>query len=644
MSDPSHSRARLSTRPERKNYFYPLASIAIVVAMLYFAQSVLIPLALAMLFAFLLAPLVTRAERWGLHRVAATLIVVLVGLTFVASLGWTLERQFADVASRLPEYRQSIQDKFRGFMQSGRVVGNVRDEMLGIVKDTSNPSASTTTRPSLPLATTNAPWPVRLVPEPASPITLAIEFMSAIAGRLVTVGIVIVFVIFILLRREDLRERMILLLGEGHLSTTTEALDEAAKRVSRFLIAQSVINLSFGTLVAMGIWIIAQALGGSQTGVRTALLAGILCAALRFVPYVGVWIGAALPLSIAFAAYPGYGVFFATLAMFVGLEVLTGQFIEPRLLGASTGLSPIAVLAAALFWTWLWGPIGLLLSTPLTVLLVLMGKYVSQLEFLVVLLGDKPSLGPPMRIYQRLIAGDDANATEIAQEYLKEMPLEEVYDQMLLPAVATAQRDWHHGRLNDQQHEFTCLTMREIVDTLADQAAKQASADMKAKTNEASSPAANLPRGSDLHVFCLPARDEADEIVGHMLRHLLARRGYRVTVVSATSLASEMMDLIDGQKADAVVISALPPQAAAHARYLVKRLLSCHPDLTVVLGLWMDFRAGTDSRASIDSAKPVTRLKQALEQMEQMSHLMLIKADQIETQNARRLSERPALT
>jgi predicted PurR-regulated permease PerM len=643
MPASSNTRPRLSKRPERKNHFFTLASIALVVAALYFAQSVLIPLALAILFAFLLAPLVTRVERWGLNRVSATMIVVLVGLIFIASLGWTMERQFAEVAGRLPEYRQSIQDKFQGFMQSGRFVERVRDEFQRTVKDISRTSASATTQPAEParsLSTNDTPWPVRVVSEPASPVTLAIEYLGAVVGRLLSAGIVIVFVIFILLRREDLRERMIQLLGEGHLSTTTEALDEAAKRVSRFLIAQSTINLSFGALVAMGIWIIDQTLGGNHNGVWTALLAGITCAVLRFVPYVGVWIGAALPLSIAFAEFPGNGVFFATLAVFVGLELLIGQFIEPRLLGASTGLSPIAVLTAVLFWTWLWGPIGLLLSTPLTVLLVLMGKYVPQLEFLDVLLGEKSCLDPPMRIYQRLIAGDDENATEIALEYLKEMPLEKVYDQILLPGLATAQRDWYHDRLNDEQYEFTCEAMREVVDTLADQAAKHPAADSKTEADSATS-GASLPQGSDLHVLCLPARDEADEIVGHMLRHLLARRGYRVTVLSAASLASEMMDLIDGQKADAVVISALPPQAATHARYLVKRLLSRHPDLMVVLGLWMDFRAGRESRTTVGSAKPVTRLGQALVQMEQISHLILIKANQPVTQESRQVVEQP---
>lgn len=638
-------------RPERKNYFYRLASIAIVVAMLYFAQSVLIPLALAMLFAFLLAPFATQAERWKLGRVSATLIVVLVGLTIVASLGWTMERQFADVASRLPEYRQSIQDKLRGFMRSSRIVAGVRDEIQRTVKDMSNAGASTP-QPAAPLATNDSPSLVRVVPELASPITMAIEYCGAIFSPLLRAGIVIVFVIFILLRREDLRERMIQLLGEGHLSTTTEALDEAAKRVSRFLMAQSVINLSFGALVALGIWTIDQTIGGDHNAVRIALLAGTLCAALRFVPYVGVWIGAALPLSIAFAAFPGNGVFFATLAMFVGLEVLAGQFVEPRLLGASTGLSPIAVLAAALFWSGLWGPIGLLLSTPLTVLLVLTGKYVPQLQFLDVLLSDKPSLDPPMRIYQRLIAGDDANATEIAQKYLKEMTLENVYDEVLLPALAAAQRDWHHGRLDDEQHEFARRTMREIVDTLAAQEAGNVSTESKPKTHKTSldlsaaaqtaSPAANLPRGSKLHVLCLPAQDESDEIVGQMLRHLLSRRGYRVTVVSADSLASEMVDSIDERKADAVIISALPPRASAHGRYLVKRLLSRHPDLTIVLGLWMARRAGNDGRRGNDPSGPVTGLAQTLRRMEQVSHLMLIKADQRESTDGPRLVEMPA--
>jgi hypothetical protein len=485
---------------------------------------------------------------------------------------------------------------------------------------------------------------VRVISEPTSPVALAVEYLGAVVGPVVTAGIVIVFVIFILLRREDLRERMIQLLGEGHLSTTTEAMDEAATRVSRFLGAQSLINLSFGAVVALGIWTIDQFLGGSRNGLMTALMAGTLCAALRFVPYVGVWIAAALPLSIAFAAFPGNSVFFATLAMFVGLEIVSGQFIEPRLLGSSTGLSPIAVLAAALFWSWLWGPIGLLLSTPLTVLLVLMGKYVPQMEFLDVLLGEKSTLDPPMRVYQRLVAGDDDNAAKIAGEYLKEMPLEKIYGEILLPAMATAQRDWHQGRVSDEQHEFIRLSMSEMVDGLAEQSEAISPAQTKANEDKALAdqprgeenplPAQNLPIGANLHVLCLPARDDSDEVVGRMLFQILKKRGYRVTVLSAMALASEMVDCADGQKADAVIISALPPQASAHARYLAKRLMARCGDMNVVLGLWLDKRPGNEDNSNADFSRPVTTLQEALARMEQLSHQMLIKAENAEASDA----------
>jgi hypothetical protein len=263
-----------------------------------------------------------------------------------------------------------------------------------------------------------------------------------------------------------------------------------------------------------------------------------------------------------------------------------------------------------------------------------------------------------MRIYQRLIAGDDENATEIGLEYLQEMPLERVYDEVLLPALATAQRDWHHGRLNDQQYHFNVEAMREIVDAVADKALEIMPPQAQKQENppscvltaaeDGSQPAGDLPRGASLRVLCLPARDEADEVVGCMLKHLLQRRGYNVKVLSAESLASEMMDLIAGHNTDAVVISALPPQAIAHARYLMKRLWSRHPELTIVLGLWMTYRE--DKVGQIGgggSARPVARLWQALEQMEQKSHGILIKGSQEETreaesQGAPRLVQRPA--
>jgi methylmalonyl-CoA mutase cobalamin-binding subunit len=358
---------------------------------------------------------------------------------------------------------------------------------------------------------------------------------------------------------------------------------------------------------------------------------------LRFVPYIGPWLGAALPLGLAFAAFPGNGVFFATLGMFVVIELAVSQGVEPRLLGASTGISPIAVLVAAVFWTWLWGPIGLLLSTPLTVLLVVMGKYVPQLEFLDVLLGDKPVLDPPTRVYQRLIAGDDEEALGLAQDCLKEMPLEAVYDAVLIPALAKAEVDRHRGMLDDARHAAVRQGLREIAEALGDQQRAEDSAAATAMTvreakgtngDEAAAEAdsnelrrPSLPRGAAVHVLCLPAHDAGDEVAGLMLAQLLERRGYRVTAPSAASLASERVELVEDRETDAVVVSATPPKAALHARYLLKRLSVRNPGTEVFLGLWGNARASNDARShDFGAARVVTSLAEAQEQLDQLAH------------------------
>jgi CheY-like chemotaxis protein len=427
-------------------------------------------------------------------------------------------------------------------------------------------------------------------------------------------------------------------MGGGQLHVTTEALDDAATRISRFLVAQSLINASYGVLVFIGLWFIDMIVGGGRNGVVTALLAGSLCAVLRFVPYVGAWLGAALPLALAFAAFPGNGVFFSTLGMFIVVEVVVSQAVEPKLLGSSTGIAPMAVLVATVFWTWLWGPIGLLLSTPLTVLLVVMGKYVPQLEFLDVLLGDRPVLDPPTRVYQRLIAGDDEEAVTLAQGYLKEMSLEAVYDRVLIPALAKAQFDWRKGKVDESRHALIIQGFREIAEALGEQqsvednSAASVQPEREAKgTGEPESdalpvagPATGerppLPRSVSMNVLCLPAQGEADEVAALMLSQLLERRGYRVTTAAAEATAGEVAEQIGGSGVDVVVVSALPPKAVMHARYLVKRLSARYPQLKVVVGLWADAQEAHKAQVSVaGTVKAVTTFDEAQDQLDELA-------------------------
>lgn len=652
----------------RKNQFYALASFAIVLALLYFGQEVLIPLALAVLIAFLLAPVVSTLERLGLGRVVSTLLVVFAGLALAGGFGWIVEQRFVEIVNKLPEYRQGIQTKFHRVMRSGGVLEKAREELRQTVQEvpaTQTAARATTSATATTTATTQTtvargvapgaaetldrgkplavvspapltppspdePWAVRLYPKPASALELLGQYLGKLLSPVATAGLVIVFIIFMLVGRENLRDRMILLAGGGRLHVTTQAFDDAATRISRFLTAQSLINVSYGAVIATGLWIIDWTLGGGQGGVRTALLAGMICAVMRYIPYVGPWLGAAVPLALSFAAFPGNSVFLVTLAMFVGIEIFVSQVVEPNVLGSSTGVSPIAVLVSAVFWTWLWGPIGLLLSTPLTVLLVVMGKYVPQLAVLDVLLGDEPVLDPTTRIYQRLIAGDDEEAAEMALAYLKERPLEAVYDQILIPALAQAECDWHRGKLDDGRHVWIRQGLKEIVQALgeeqhdkdADAASAATVLEAKGQTELQAPPPskapvarAALPHGASVSVHCLPAHDEADQIVGSMLAQVLRRRGFKVTIPDTVSLASEMVSSIESQKTDVLVVSALPPKAALHSRYLTKLVTSKYPDLKVIVGLWTNDKKITIEFKNIQYATTLDGLQDQIDQI-----------------------------
>jgi predicted PurR-regulated permease PerM len=619
-------------------------------------------LALAVLIAFLLAPLVSWLERLRLGRVASTLLVVIAGLALVGGFGWIVEQRFVEIVNKLPDYRQSIQIKFRHLTRSGGMVEKVREELRQTVEGAPTTQVAATTQtlvtasgapvseqlnprllspivppPLLVPPSPDEPWAVRLYPQPATALELFGQYLGKLLSPVATAGLVVVFIIFMLIGREGLRDRMILLAGGGRLHVTTQAFDDAATRISRFLTAQSLINISYGAVIALGLWLIDLTMGGGQAGLRTALLAGMICAVLRYVPYIGPWLGAAVPLALAFAAFPGNSVFFVTLAMFVGTEIFVSQAVEPNVLGSSTGVSPMAVLVAAVFWTWLWGPIGLLLSMPLTVLLVVMGKHVPQLAVLDVLLGDKPVLHPTTRIYQRLIAGDDEEAAELALEYLKERPLEAVYDEIVIPALAEAERDWHRGKLDDARHVWIRQGLKEIVQALGEQqqgednddasaavvleAKGQANRPIPSSLSNAPLARPALPQGALINVRCLPAHDEADQIVGLMLAQVLERRGFVVTVADTASLASEMVAWIDPQRTDVVVVSALPPKAALHARYLLKLIVSRYPDLKIMVGLWTNTKT---SAVELSPVQTVTSLDALQSQLDQITPMILL--------------------
>jgi hypothetical protein len=473
-----------------------------------------------------------------------------------------------------------------------------------------------------------------------------------IAGPLGTAGIVAVFVVFMLLQREDLRNRVIRLIGYGQLTMATQAIDDAATRISRYLLAQAIVNGTYGAAIALGLWFIGFTFGRNNPPFPNAILFGLLCGVLRFIPYIGPWIGAAFPIFMALAVYKGFGVFVAVVVMFVVIELLSNNVMEPLLYGASTGMSTIAILVSAVFWTWLWGTIGLLLATPLTVCIVVLGKYVPQLQFLDILLGDEPVLAPHERLYQRWLALDQEEAAELVHEFYAGLSLEAVYDQILIPALAMAEQDRHNGRLDDQRRELIRQSVREIIDEMGDEhrlrfaqtgagtaTSVGAPTEAPAPPNGDAAPATSLsartvlPRDSTVNVVILPAHDEADEIVGLMMAQVLEFNNYRAFAASAATLAGEMIDLVESKNADVVCVSALPPAAITHSRYLCKRLRQRFAELRLVIGLWTyhaDIKRARQRIGCDESTRIEVTLADTLHHLEQVTHPLIVKRQERE--------------
>ena len=539
-----------------------LGSTAVVVAALYLAKGVLVPLTLAVLLSFLLSPLCDWLERRRLGRIPAVLVTSILGFAVLGLAAWTAVNQMTALAPKMPEYQDNVQARLHSVNEYFvAVLSKVTRTAEDIGQNLPQPEQA---KP--PQGTDEWPYSVRVLSSPASPLQVLGGTFGTLVEGLGSAGIVIILVVFFLIRREDLRDRFIRLVGTGHVTVTTQMLQDAATRVSRFLSMLFVINATFGIVTGIGLYLI---------GVPNAILWGILAATLRFVPYIGQGIAAAPPICMAMAISTGWLAPFLTLGLFVILGLFYGSVLEPWLYGKGTGVSAVAVLVAAVFWTWLWGIVGLLLATPLTVCLLVIGKHIPQLSFLDILLGNEPVFEPHRRVYQRLLAGDQEEATELVEDDLENKPLVEVYDTLLIPALALAETDWHSGELDEGTHNLILQSLKEMIHEW-DEAQQETRA--KEHIADADSP------GS--YVLCLAARTEADEIAGMMLAQLLATGECLVQSVSFTAAASELVDLVEKRKPDLVCISATPPAAVMHARHLCKQVRGRFPEVPLVVGLW----------------------------------------------------------
>jgi predicted PurR-regulated permease PerM len=439
----------------------------IIIAMLYFGREIFVPIALAILLSFVLAPVVVTLQRIHVPRGLAVVSVAILAFVLIFAMGSLLATQLTQLAGDLPRYQSTISEKIQSFRdtKAGRgTLERASDMLKDLGKEIDKPKDAASARANS-IVNSNASGPQAPVPvEVRQPDPGALESLRTLIAPLVhplaTTGIIIIFVIFILLQREDLRNRLIRLAGSYDLQRTTAALDDAAGRLSRLFLTQLILNSAFGAVIGIGLWLI---------GTPSAILWGILATVLRFVPYIGAVIAAAFPLALAVAVDPGWSMLLWTLALFLTVEPVVGHIIEPMVYGHSTGLSPVAVVASATFWTALWGPIGLVLATPLTICLVVLGRHVERLEFLDVMFGDRPALSPPEIFYQRMLAGDPAEAAEKAEEFLKERSLAIYYDEVALKGLQLAQIDTERGALDQERLTKIRDAVREFASDLADQ-------------------------------------------------------------------------------------------------------------------------------------------------------------------------------
>ncbi len=552
----------------------------VVVLVLYLAKTVVVPLALAILFAFLLAPVVTLLERIRLPRILAILLVILTFAAIVGTIGWTVGRQLVDVTGRLPAYRMNIAEKLAAFHKSSTKESSLNraqkevaylGRQLGVSdKDTPSPSR-------LRGRNTVGSSPERPVSVQEVGPSGRLDAVHGVLGAMVSILLVVVFTFFMLLQREDLRNRLIRLTGRGHLNLMTQAMDEASRRVSRYFSLQLLVNTCYGTVIFIALHFI---------GLPHALLFGALAGLLRFIPYIGAPVAALLPTLLSMAVFKGWTDTLLIMALFFCMEVITANFIEPHLYVKHTGLSSLAILVAAVFWTLVWGPIGLILSVPLTVCLVVVGTHVPNLEFLNVLLGDEPVMRPEAHYYQRLLAGDEREAGQVLEDCLKEMSLEQLYDSVLIPALYLSEQDRHRDALDDATVAFINQTTRELVEELSLRSDLPSSGETDAESGASASPDIADPRPSSLRkALCVAVRDDADEIVAIMLEQLLERGGNIAHIVPVESV-DRVVDLVARDKPDVIYLSALPPYAMSNARGVYRSLRARNPKIRIVIGLW----------------------------------------------------------
>lgn len=557
-----HSRKvqRMLSDVTKSSFLNIMLSLVLVVASLYWARAVLIPLALALLLTFLLQPIVEAIHRKGVSRApAAALVVVLVSLV-IGAVGWVVVTQFSSLAYELPHYKGNLKQKIDDLRSASRgsVFKKIQETMDELTREFEKNQPVTPTQQE-PVAV--------LTPGPS-----LLSYVPSLLEFLATASLVLGLLLFMLIAHTDLRDRLFRLVGYGRLTVTTKALDEAGRRISRYLLMQSIVNGTYGCAVSLGLCVL---------GVPYALLWGLLAAALRFIPYIGPPLGALLPVGLSLAVFPGWLKPLLVGGLFILLELITNMILEPWLYGRSAGVSKVALLVAIMFWTWLWGPVGLLLSTPLTVCLGVLGKYVPQLTCLGVLLSAE-QVTELNRYYQRLVARDQDGAVEIVAELLQTQTLTEVYDAVLVPALYYAKQDQQRNNLTPDEAHYVYQATYDLVEHLGDPHTSTSASTMPVAQTEDT--AAGLP--PPVRILGCPAHDEADEIALQMLQHTLDSLRFAVEITRTALLTAEVLSLVEQTSPAVICIGLVPPGGFAQTRYVCKRLRISFPQLPIIIGCW----------------------------------------------------------
>ncbi len=610
--------ARLRPQPDQAGTLEMLATlflVAFVVAMLYVGREIFIPIAIAILVSFVLSPPILLLRRWGLGRVISVLTVVFAALVIAFSVSAVLTRQVSELAVDLPLYQATINaklDDLRDAAADNALFAKVSAALkkLGEI----NPHRLAPSSAPAPLdqpknqltkgQESERPIPVEVhQPEPG-PFAIVQTIAGTALSPLETTFIVVVFVIFILLQREDLRNRFIRLAGSSDLQRTTLAMNDAAGRLSRFFLFQTLVNACFGVIIAVGLYFI---------GVPSPILWGIVAFLLRFVPYIGPFIAAGFPVALAAAIDPGWGIALETLALFLIVEPIIGQGVEPWLYGHNTGISPIAVVISATFWTWLWGTVGLVLSTPLTVCLVVLGRHVERLAFLDVIFGDAPPLTPVENFYQRMLAGDASEVVDQAERFLKTNSLIDYYDEVALPALLMAQVDLRRGVLDEPRQRRIKETIDEVIEDLSDHvdqppAAAPAPEPFALETSGGPSlptfapslspslaaivaaPVPDLPRASresEMPILCIAGRSFLDEAAATLFAQILEKHGMGAKVGPAGALTAGRISSLSAEGVRLVCLSYFDADlSTAGARFAVRRLRRRLGEVKILAGFW----------------------------------------------------------